>query len=250
MNKKTNRLLDRRGVLQVLGVTVPAAGLLGGCSDDGVAVTPDAAAADSAPAPDSGGVTPDMPFADGTAAADLSAPDAGAKQCAPTKSDALGPFHEKGAPFRTVLATASEPGDRVIMSGTVTAPDCKTPLAGAIVDVWHADASGQYHSNTKEYRLRGQMKTDAKGRYEFESIWPGHYDKRPRHYHLIITMPGYQPLTTQCYFVGDPFLGPNDSCPKPTCDSSDPARVLALGSKTTGGKTYKTATFDISLKKT
>ena len=148
-----------------------------------------------------------------------------------------------------MLADANEPGDRVILSGTVRGPDCKTPLVGAIVDVWHADASGQYHSDTKTYRLRGQMKTDAKGAYQFESVYPGHYDKRPRHYHFIFTMPGHAPLTTQCYFEGDPFLGPKDSCQKPTCDSSDPTRILTLGSKTEAGKTFKTATVDVNLNK-
>ena len=239
--------------MHVLGASLPAAGLMGGaCSDDIAAVMPDTGGGADALAPDKGVAAPDLPFADGTAMVpDLksAAPDTAAPVCKPTKSDALGPFHLSGAPTRTVLADASEPGDRVIMSGTVRGPDCKTPLADAMVDVWHADSSGVYHSDTKTYRLRGQMKTDAQGRYQFESIYPGHYDKRPRHYHFIFTMPGHTPLTTQCYFQGDPYLGPKDSCQKPTCDSSDPARVLALGSKSVAGKTYKTATFDVNLNK-
>ena len=235
----------------MLGASVPAAGLVGAACSDDSAATPgqDAGVGADAMAPDSTVATPDLQLTDGTAAVDLAGPtpDTTAQVCMPTASDALGPFHLQGAPFRLVLASPTEPGDRVIMSGTVRGPDCKTPLSGAIVDVWHADASGQYHSDTKTYRLRAQIKTDASGRYQFESIYPGHYDKRPRHYHFIFTMPGHAPLTTQCYFKGDPYLGPNDSCPKPTCDSSDPARVLAMGSKTVGGKTFKTATFDVNL---
>lgn len=249
MEKDLKLQLNRRSILKALGVAVPAAGLLVGCSDDSAVATPDAGVDGAGATPDMGAPAADMGFSDGTAAADLAAPDMTGKACAPTKGDALGPFHEKGAPFRAMLAGATEPGDRVIVSGTVFGPDCKTPLAGAIVDVWHADASGKYHSGTKDYRLRGQMKTDAKGRYQFESVWPGHYDKRPRHYHFIVSMPGHAPLTTQCYFVGDPYLGPKDSCQKPTCDSSDPERILALGSKSEGGKTYKTAMFDVTLKK-
>ena len=239
--------------MRVLGASIPAAGLMGAaCSDEPVAAKPDAGGGADALPPDKGAATSDLPFTDGSAMVpDLNAatPDTAAPVCMPTRSDALGPFHLSGAPYRVVLADANEPGDRVLMSGTVRGPDCTTPLAGAIVDVWHADSSGVYHSDTKTYRLRGQMKTDAQGRYQFESIYPGNYDKRPRHYHFIFTMPGHTPLTTQCYFQGDPYLGPNDSCQKPTCDSSDPTRILALGSKTEGGKIFKTATFNVNLKK-
>jgi catechol 1,2-dioxygenase len=244
--------LPRRDLLRLLSATLPAAGLLGACSDgipagtdggqDAGLRTDGGAAADLGP-------SPDARAGDGALLPDLLSSDSGPGQCERTGSDALGPFHVSGAPFRSVLAGASEPGERVTVSGVVYGPDCKTPLAGAIVDVWHADASGQYHTETTTYRLRGQMKTDAKGRYQFDTIRPGHYDKRPRHYHLIVSSAGHVPLTTQIYFLGDPYLGANDSCQPPTCNSGDPGRVVDFKKTTAGGKTSYSGSFDVVLMK-
>lgn len=174
-------------------------------------------------------------------------PDAGV--CEPTGADALGPFHADGAPFRQVLADPDEPGERVIISGVVRSEDCVTTLRDAIVDVWHADASGAYHDAGQSYRLRGQMRSDAQGRYSFESVLPGHYAGRPRHYHYIVSHPDHWPLTTQLYFSGDPYLGPNDSCQQPTCDSDDPDRIIALRQDTEAGRTVLRGTFDLQLQR-
>ena len=242
-----NSRLHRRDLLRLLSASLPAAGLLGACSEvttpggDGGGDT--GPGADRGPVPD--GLAPDG----GAPLPDLTGPDGVVGRCEKTGSDALGPFHVAGAPFRSVLAGAGEPGDRVTVSGVVYGPDCKTPLAGAIVDVWHADASGQYHTSAQSYRLRGQMRTDARGRYEFDSVRPGHYDGRPRHYHLIISSAGHVPLTTQIYFLGDPLLGPSDSCQPPTCNSGDPGRVVDFKKTTAGGKTSYKGTFDIVLQK-
>lgn len=178
------------------------------------------------------------------------APDTTRAACAATGSDALGPFYAKGAPGRATIAAPSEPGDRVTIVGRVTGPDCKTPISGATLDVWHADAKGNYHAAGVTYRLRGVLKTDADGRFEFKSIKPGHYDNRPRHYHLIVSSPGYVALTTQIYFKGDPLLGPKDSCQPPTCNSGDPGRVIPLVSAgTRRGVPHERGTFDVALAK-
>ncbi len=211
------------------------------------------ASADGAASPDAGDPAPDLggPTADQATASDsVLPPDAAPKTCAPTGNDALGPFYQQGAPSRTTIAGPTEPGDRVTIAGTVYGPDCTTPIAGATLDIWHADATGQYHAAGTTYRLRGVLKTDAKGTFEFQTIKPGHYDNRPRHYHLIVSSPGHVALTTQIYFQGDPLLGPKDSCQPPTCKSGDPGRVIPL--KPTGtrqGKPHERGTFDVVLVK-
>lgn len=236
---KNVALIDRRALL--LGL--PAAGLLGGAL---------AACSGTTGTLRSDGTTTDARAPDGAAGRDAAvaktdgSPDS-ISACSPTANDALGPFYEGGAPERTTLASQGEPGERTEVSGVVYGPDCKTPLAGAIVDVWHADAQGNYHAAGQEYRLRGQMKTDSAGRYAFESIRPGNYDGRPAHYHLIVSRPGHQPLTTQIYFAGDPFLGPKDSCPPPTCNSADPGRVIVFAPKQ--DKTLIAGRFDVVLRK-
>lgn len=146
--------------------------------------------------------------------------------CTPTRPDAQGPFFAPGAPNRTWLATADEPGDVLVITGRVVQEDCTTPIDGALLDVWQADAAGVYHAAGTDYRLRGQMLTADGGIYSFTTVKPGHYDGRPAHMHFTISKPGFVPVTTQLYFTGDPFLPPNDSCTG--CGSDDRDRVIPL----------------------
>ena len=177
-------------------------------------------------------------------------PDTPATSCEATGSDILGPFHEEGAPQRTRLADDDEPGERMVIEGTVYGPDCTTPLSDVLLDVWQADENGDYHGGDEdEYRLRGQLMTDTDGTYRFETIRPGNYPMpggtiRPAHIHFTITKPGYSPLTTQLYFEGDPHLAPEDPCT--TCNSGDPTLIIALEDSGEAGIDYR-GTFDIVL---
>lgn len=134
------------------------------------------------------------------------------RDCDLTSEDILGPYWSQNHPYRTILAHSDEPGTRIFISGTVWAKDCTTPIHNATVDVWHANESGCYtifqecSSGNPEgdpYNLRGQMLTNENGEYAFESIWPGYYASRPRHFHYKITTPDNLELVTQCYFEGD-----------------------------------------------
>ncbi|MFP4599856.1 MAG: hypothetical protein ACLFVJ_16480 [Persicimonas sp.] len=189
--------------------------------------------------------------ADGGSDAGVDARDAEDPVCEPTGSDVEGPFHEPGAPERTVLADADEAGERLVIEGTVYGPDCTTPVDGALLDVWHADADGNYHDAEADYRLRGQMMSDTDGTYRFETIRPGHYplgnSMRPAHIHFTITKPGYAPLTTQLYFAGDPYLSPNDPCGN-GCNSGDPTLIIDL--EDGPGDIDARGTFDIVLEGT
>jgi len=85
------------------------------------------------------------------------------------------------------------------------------PLAGAIVDIWHCDASGAY-SDVGEPRfktpgsrfLRGYQVTDQSGSVRFATIYPGSYPGRAVHIHFKIrarsnTAEAVE-LTSQLYF--------------------------------------------------
>lgn len=137
------------------------------------------------------------------------------RDCDLTNSDILGPYWIEAHPYRTILADPDEPGTRVYISGTVIENDCETPIQNAIVDVWHANDNGCYTlfmecdtGNPEEdpYNLRGQMLTNENGEYAFESIWPGYYGTRPKHFHYKITTPNGLELVTQCYFEGDQLI--------------------------------------------
>jgi catechol 1,2-dioxygenase len=147
----------------------------------------------------------------------LVSPDSADAKARPTEPNILGPYHRKGAPFRARLSAPDEPGEPLIIRGRVLNTD-EAPLKGAVVDVWQANAAGRYDNDDpgrppdpETFLLRGQIRTDAAGRYEFESVIPGRYsiapgEFRPRHIHYIVSVPGYVPLTTQLYFRGDPDL--------------------------------------------
>ena len=51
-----------------------------------------------------------------------------------------------------------------------------------------------------------KKQADENGYYAFESIWPGYYAGRPRHFHYKITTPSESELVTQCYFEVDPYI--------------------------------------------
>lgn len=66
-----------------------------------------------------------------------------------------------------------------------------TPLVGALVDVWHCDAAGVYsdvsQQNSRGQRfLRGYQLSDANGRVQFTTIYPGWYQGRAVHLHFKV----------------------------------------------------------------
>ena len=174
-----------------------------------------------------------------------------AGKCLPTGADMEGPFYLPGAPHRAALALPEEPGVRLIVRGRVVGPDCTTPVPGALLDLWQADANGEYHGATEQYRLRGRIRTSAGGAYEFLTVRPGPYRIggrfRPAHIHFTVTRPGHQPLTSQLYFKGDPYLAPNDACGE-MCKSDDPGRIIDLRREEKIGAEFLGGTFDIVLK--
>jgi catechol 1,2-dioxygenase len=178
------------------------------------------------------------------------APVRSAQECRPTQSDTQGPFYLPGAPSRIAIAGPKEPGERLIVRGRVLGPDCRTPLAGAVLDVWQADASGSYHGAEEQYRLRGRVGADPSGAWELTTIRPGNYrlgeGMRPAHIHLIVSHPAHPPLVTQLYFRGDPYLQPHDACGA-ACKSDDPHRAIELLTEEIMGTTVLVGRFDVVL---
>jgi catechol 1,2-dioxygenase len=140
-----------------------------------------------------------------------------------------GPLYIAGAPLskgEARLDDGSEQGEVLFMSGQVRGTDGQ-PIAGAIVDVWHANTKGGYSffdPSQPKYNLRRRIETDAEGRYRFRSILPsgyacppngptqklldllGRHGNRPAHIHFFVSAPGYRQLTTQINIDGDAYL--------------------------------------------
>jgi protocatechuate 3,4-dioxygenase beta subunit len=119
---------------------------------------------------------------------------------AATERQTEGPFFRGGSPLRANLA-AQHRGERISLDGIVMSRSCQ-PVRGAIVDLWHADAAGDY--DNRGYEFRGHQITDERGLWRFETVVPARYPGRTRHYHVKVTPPGGRTLTTQLYFPGDP----------------------------------------------
>jgi protocatechuate 3,4-dioxygenase beta subunit len=89
----------------------------------------------------------------------------------------------------------------MVLSGRVLTTNC-TPLAGAVLDFWHADDGGNY--DNAGYLFRGHQFADSDGRFQLETILPGLYPGRTRHFHVKVQGSETALLTTQLYFPGEP----------------------------------------------
>jgi protocatechuate 3,4-dioxygenase beta subunit len=119
----------------------------------------------------------------------------------PTPAQTEGPYFTPGSPERANLVEQGMKGERIPLAGFVLDRRCQ-PVPYALLDLWHADADGHY--DNKGYRLRGHQFSDAQGRFAFETIVPGLYPGRTRHFHLKVQAPSRDILTTQLYFPGEP----------------------------------------------
>jgi protocatechuate 3,4-dioxygenase beta subunit len=116
----------------------------------------------------------------------------------------------ENAPAKLVIASADEPGARLVVTGRTL--DGNTPVAGVSLFVFHTDANGRYapgmDNNQGELhpRLHGALRTDAQGRYEYETTRPGSYNNGPAHVHYVVTARGYKPLLIALQFDDDPIV--------------------------------------------
>jgi len=156
------------------------------------------------------------------------------KTCSETTNDfyGQGPFYTANAPTlqNNQLATATEPGTKLTISGRVYNLDCTEAIPNTVIDIWHADDSGAYDNSG--YNLRGQVTTNSQGFYVFETVKPGKYlngaTYRPSHIHFKITPPGFTTLTTQLYFSGDQSI-PGDAAASITSGTYDARnRIIPL----------------------
>ena len=98
-----------------------------------------------------------------------------------------------GLPFYTYLRVVQQTGGECV------------PVAGAIVDIWHANAPGAYsgfanQGTSGQTWLRGIQATTAAGEVIFRTIYPGWYPGRATHIHVKVLVNTTYHLTSQLYF--------------------------------------------------
>jgi len=127
-----------------------------------------------------------------------------------------GPAFDCGAtaPSEITIPPANEPGEPMEVRGRVFQADGKTPVANAMIFVYHTDAHGIYAANgdLDHPRLHACVMTDAQGRYRWHTIKPGSYPNMriPAHFHIRIRAAGCRELEDEIQFLGDPFLRASD----------------------------------------
>ena len=134
-----------------------------------------------------------------------------------------GPYY-RAAPRERTDITEDRPGVPLRLGLRLVAAETATPVAGALVEVWHADHEGRYSGfpafqarpgqvvtsesvphelvAPDETFLRGAQRTDERGMCAFRSIYPGWYSSRTVHIHLRAHL-GARTATTQLYFPDD-----------------------------------------------
>ncbi|GLY47360.1 dioxygenase [Lentzea sp. NBRC 102530] len=146
---------------------------------------------------------------------------------AATPATVLGPFHIDGSPELGFGGDMSDDvdGTPLYIRGTVRSLD-GTPVAGAVLDVWQADAEGAYEAQLEvdEARLRAKYRAREDGSYCVRTITPKGYAIpmdgpvgalieqteisyfRPAHVHFLLTADGFEPLITHLFEEGAEYL--------------------------------------------
>ncbi len=147
-----------------------------------------------------------------------------------TETTVLGPFYvgeHKVTPHGADIS-AGIAGEPMFVQCRVTGID-GAPIAGGVIDVWHADDAGFYDSQKPGYAsagpsLRARFITDGDGRFSFRTILPcsypvptdgpvgeliraaGRHAMRPAHIHFLVDADGFEPLVTHVFIDGDEYL--------------------------------------------
>jgi hydroxyquinol 1,2-dioxygenase len=101
------------------------------------------------------------------------------------------------------------------------------PIAGAVLEVWQADAAGYYdvqYPDLETHQARGILKSQEDGSFEFRTVvavaYPiptdgpvgdllratGRHPWRPAHLHFMIKAKNYETLVTHVFRNGDQYL--------------------------------------------
>ena len=199
-DKPVGLLLSRRDALKLLGVG--GAALLASCAAPNGTST----------------LIPATNPTIGAGATQAPSVTAAALDCVVRPELTIGPYFVDDQINRSDIR--SEPADNSVKEGvpltlsigvaSVGNNSC-TPIQNAQVDVWHCDAQGVYSGvsdrgfdTTGQKFLRGYQLTDANGRVQFLTIYPGWYSGRAVHIHFTIRTKGadgqdYQ-FTSQFFF--------------------------------------------------
>lgn len=120
--------------------------------------------------------------------------------CVPTFYDGDGPYYKTDAPFRDKLAPDDTTAQKVRITGRLYNSDCTKLVTNAVIDIWHADSTGEYRDDW----YRGQIRTSDQGEFSFETEMPKGYGEgtgyRPPHIHYKVRVQDQLRVTSEIFF--------------------------------------------------
>ncbi|NUR77889.1 MAG: intradiol ring-cleavage dioxygenase [Thermoleophilia bacterium] len=125
-----------------------------------------------------------------------------AVQCVLTPELTEGPYYIAGEQLRRDVRDGHRGTPLSLRLSVLDASTCR-PIKGAAVDIWHADAAGDYSGfggGGSRTFLRGIQKTDRNGLAVFTTIYPGWYRGRAVHIHVKVHVGGSVVHTGQLFF--------------------------------------------------
>ncbi|MGY2403250.1 MULTISPECIES: dioxygenase family protein [Pseudomonas] len=147
----------------------------------------------------------------------------------PTFNTVLGPFYLPGAPHypNNSNICLDEKDEPLLVSGYVKDTEGR-PIVGATLDIWQTNEDGFYDLQQRGIQsdlvLRGVFVSEADGHYAFRTSKPRHYPipsdgpvgkllgrigRHPHwaaHIHFIVTVLGYELVTTHIFAPDCPYL--------------------------------------------
>jgi protocatechuate 3,4-dioxygenase beta subunit len=123
--------------------------------------------------------------------------------CVLSPEQTEGPYYIAKEKLRRNI-TDGRPGTPLTLRlAVVDAKTCR-PIKGAVVDIWHCDASGIYSGfgagRASRTFMRGIQRTNANGVATFKTVYPGWYQGRTVHIHVKVHVRGSVVHTGQLYF--------------------------------------------------
>lgn len=195
-----------------------------------------------------------------------------------TVDNVEGPLYRPDAPqvdTPALMMEASDPSERLFLSGRVTDIETGQPIAHTVLEFWQSNAAGTYvedDPSQPDWNFRRRVRADAAGRYEIETVVPGCYEigdasgmasgrlmtklgrhrMRPGHIHVKVDAPAAEPMTTLLYFVGDPWIDDDsifsvrDDVTLTLDRHDDPKELAARGVD----RAFTTGSFDFAVERT
>lgn len=130
--------------------------------------------------------------------------------CAQTCEMTLGPCYGQTEDRKDI--SEGQEGLPMRVAFKVVDTDCQ-PVEGAVVDIWHCSVDGVYSGSDvaamcaggdaaalAAHWFRGQQTTDAEGRVDFDSCFPGWYPGRAVHIHFQVLVGGQAWVVSQLGF--------------------------------------------------